>query len=286
MSLLQERPVLPNAKVWTLSSFHRKNGPLCVAIGRDSVNDAPALARADLGIAFCAETKLQWKRLTRSFVKSALSDVVVVLHLSSAIFRRIQLNFLCSLGYKCPWHPLAAGVLLLLIGDPLTPWVSESATAMSSVSVIASSLLLQRSSARATAAALNRGAGISRCWKDDDERCWHFPSTEVALGRNGVQQARETVINGITGTCGLRWVVLALANKVGGLVAPSEFEIQQGPFWLERAISGHHSQGLQMLALNLLVCGHKCLMCKPRQRHKGRKLGGFGHFARLIVGTT
>ena len=47
---------------------------------------------------------------------------------------------------------------------------------------------------------------------------------EVALGRNGVQQARETVINGIAGTCGLRLEVLALANQVNGLVALSEFE--------------------------------------------------------------
>ena len=91
------------------------------------------------------------------------------------------------------------------------------------------------------------------------------------------------MINGITGTCGLRWVNLHLQTRSMALSHQAISRFNKAPFgW--RAISDHHSQGLQMLALNLLVCGHKCLMCKPRQRHKGRKLGGFGHSARLVVG--
>lgn len=107
-------------------------------------------------------------------VRSQLSDVVVALHLSTAIFHRasalektlkefkkifkryqkilkglekprgIQLNFLFSLGYNSLGIPLAAGLFFLLTGQPLAPFVSGGAMAMSSVSVVLSSLLLRR----------------------------------------------------------------------------------------------------------------------------------------------
>ncbi|CAE7332199.1 HMA5, partial [Symbiodinium pilosum] len=62
-------------------------------------------------------------------------DVVTALHLSSAIFRRIQLNFLFSLGYNCLSIPLAAGLFFAITGRPLAPFVSGFAMALSSVSV-------------------------------------------------------------------------------------------------------------------------------------------------------
>ncbi|CAJ1418693.1 unnamed protein product [Effrenium voratum] len=110
----------------------------------DGVNDAPALAQADLGIAIGAGAEIAMEAADMVLVRSKLSDVVTALHLSTAIFRRIQLNFLFSLGYNCLSIPLAAGLFFLLTGQPLAPFVSGGAMALSSVSVVSSSLLLRR----------------------------------------------------------------------------------------------------------------------------------------------
>ena len=121
-------------------------------------------------------------------VKSALSDVVVALHLSSAIFRRIQLNFLFSPGYNAFSR---CGRLLFIDRRPvdvLGVWDCHGDVVGVSGHFIVTLAALQG----ATTAACNRGACMSRCWNwtltmmnvaDTSRR------QELALGRNEVQQA-------------------------------------------------------------------------------------------------
>ncbi|CAE6936551.1 HMA5, partial [Symbiodinium sp. KB8] len=132
-------------------------------------------------------------------VKSRLSDVVTALHLSSAIFRRIQLNFLFSLGYNCLGIPLAAGLFFAITGRPLAPFVSGFAMALSSVSVVSSSLMLRR---YRPPAFTQRPGSASFCQRLA-EKIGVRPRTEIMDEREAQRSGmRALMLQGMMESCG------------------------------------------------------------------------------------
>ena len=133
--------MLPEAKLREVE--RRQNEGQVVAMAGDGINDAPALAKSDVGIAMGTGTAVAIESAMITLVKGDLQGIVKARNLSDAVMRNIKQNLFFALIYNTLGVPIAAGVLYPVFGLLLSPMIAALAMSFSSVSVIANALRLR-----------------------------------------------------------------------------------------------------------------------------------------------
>jgi len=136
--------VLPNEKALTIKDLQESGENVIVGMVGDGINDAPALAQADVGIAVGSGTDVAIETADIVLMRGDLRNVVSAIKLSKKTYKKMITNLFWAFIYNIIGIPLAAGLLFFITGFFLPPYIAAVFMAVSSVSVVSNALLLKR----------------------------------------------------------------------------------------------------------------------------------------------